>query len=38
MTQRRNPFRRVPVFIACATVLAVLLAIASFYLIEAIFA
>lgn len=37
MIQRRNPFRRISVFIACATALAVMLAIASFYLIGAIF-
>jgi len=41
MVPRRNPFRRISVFIACATVLALLLALllalASFYLIGAIF-
>ncbi len=37
MTPRRNPFRRMPVFIACATILAVLVALASFYLIGATF-
>jgi len=37
MVPRRNPFRRISVFVACATVLALLLALASFYLIGAIF-
>ncbi len=37
MIQRRNPFRHMSVFIAGATVLAVLLAIGSFFLIGAMF-
>lgn len=37
MIQRHNPFRRMSVFIASATALAVLMAIASFYLIGVMF-